>query len=639
MDRRHFLKLAAASAGSTAVLNLLPTHLRRALAMPVRTTGSLDTIEHVVIFMQENRSFDHYFGTLRGVRGFSDRSALQLQTGKSVFYQPNGSSTLLPYPVTEQYMSGTPHDWGTGHSAWNGGLNDKWVQYKGTSTMAYYARNDLAFYHALADAFTICDAYHCSVMGPTNPNRLYLWSGTVDPGGKGGGPVIDNDESRARTWTTYPERLQAAGISWKVYQERDNYDDNALAWFKQYREAKPGSPLYDRGMATVDNLVQAFRADVKANKLPKVSWLVAPTALSEHPAYGPVRGAALTSQLLDVLAAAPEVWAKTVFILTYDENDGFFDHVPAPVPPAGTPDEFVNGQPIGLGVRVPTIVVSPFSRGGFVCSETFDHTSILRFLEAWTGIKEPNISAWRRAVCGDLTRTLDLTSSTVTWPRLPVTTDPGPGPEVTVKPPRTQRMPVQEAGTRAARALPYQPNANLRADAAAGKVWIDMGNTGASVAQLAAYANRFRSDGPWRYDIGGTPVSDSFNARAYGGGKYDLSLYGPNRFLRRFAGDLNAPGKDVGVTSLVTTDEGGKLHLVFTNEGTSAVTVTVTANNYRTDGPWTYSVAPGGSASDSWRTGTYGDGWYDLTVTISSDPSFSQRLVGHIETGSPSVSG
>jgi len=639
MDRRRFLKFAAASAGGAVAFNLLPSHLRRALAMPVKATGSLDSIEHVVIFMQENRSFDHYFGTLRGVRGFSDRSALQLQSGNPVFYQPNGNSTLLPYPVAEQFMNGTPHDWGSGHSAWNAGLYDKWVPFKGTSTMAYYARSDLAFYYALADAFTICDAYHCSVVGPTNPNRLYLWSGMIDPNGTGGGPVIDNSETPAYTWTTYPERLQAAGISWKVYQEKDNYDDNALAWFKAFRDAKPGTPLHDRGMAIVPDLVAAFKADIQAHALPAVSWIVAPAELSEHPAYGPVRGAALTSQLLDALAANPDVWAKTVFILTYDENDGFFDHVPPPTPPDGTPDEFVNDLPIGLGVRVPTIIVSPFSRGGFVCSETFDHSSILRFLETWTGVGEPNISAWRRRLCGDLTRTLDLESSTVTWPSLPAVNDPGPGTSVTVKPPKNQKMPAQEGGTRPARGLPYQPNANLRADAANGKVWVDMSNSGASMAHLVAYANRYRVDGPWGYDVAGTPVSDSFNAQLFGGGKYDLSVYGPNRFLRRFAGDLAAPGHVLSVTSLVTTDSGGTLHLVFTNDGAAAVTITVTANAYRTDGPWKYKVAAGASVSDSWHPGMYGDGWYDLTVTVSSDASFVQRLVGHVETGTSSVSG
>jgi len=118
-------------------------------------------------------------------------------------------------------------------------------------------------------------ANHCSVMGPTNPNRLYLWTGMIDPNGTGGGPIIDNSEPAAGfTWTTYPERLQAAGITWKVYQEADNYDDNALAWFAQYKNAAAGNPLYDRGIATVSDLVAAFQNDVTSGALPQVSWLI-----------------------------------------------------------------------------------------------------------------------------------------------------------------------------------------------------------------------------------------------------------------------------------------------------------------------------------------------------------------------------
>jgi len=150
------------------------------------------------------------------------------------------------------------HAWAVQHASWNGGKMDNWVpahrasngNTDGPLTMAYYTRADLPFHYALADAFTICDACHCSVMAPTNPNRLYGWTGTIDPGGKNGGPVIDNSETPPYTWTTYPERLQAAGISWKNYQEPDTGDDNPLAWFAQYQKAPPSSPLYRYGMAT-----------------------------------------------------------------------------------------------------------------------------------------------------------------------------------------------------------------------------------------------------------------------------------------------------------------------------------------------------------------------------------------------------
>ncbi|MDB6040494.1 MAG: phospholipase phosphocholine-specific, partial [Verrucomicrobiales bacterium] len=354
-------------------------------------TGTIRDIKHVVIFMQENRSFDHYYGALRGVRGFGDRNVFLLPNGKTTFHQPRNKGEVLPLRLDSQCVSDTAHDWDSGHAAWNFGYWDRWISAKGIDAMTYYTREELAFYYSLADAYTVCDAYHCSVMGPTNPNRLYLWSGTIDPRGKAGGPVIDNSEPYPGfRWTTYPERLQAAGVAWRIYQEFDNYDDNALAWFAAFQNAQPGEPLYDRGLAIVGDLVAAFRADVLNDTLPAVSWIIAPTILSEHPPFSPASGAALTKQLLDALAAKSEVFNSTAFILTYDENDGFFDHVPPPVPAARTADEFVNNQPIGLGVRVPTVIVSPWTRGGYVCSEVFDHTSILRFLEQWTGVVEPN---------------------------------------------------------------------------------------------------------------------------------------------------------------------------------------------------------------------------------------------------------
>jgi phospholipase C len=326
-------------------------------------TGTISDVQHVVIFIQENRSFDEYFGAYKGVRGFNDSNALLFQNGKTDFYQPQGNGYVLPFLATSQCLNDVAHDWLTGHAAWALGKWDQWVLAKGTIALTYYTRADLGYYYALADAYTICDGYFCSVLGPTNPNRLYSMSGMIDPNGTGGGPAIDNQEP-GFTWTTYPERLQNAGVSWRVYQQADNYDDNALAWFVQYINATAGNPLYDRGIATVGDLVSAFRAVVTNDTLPKVSWLIAPTALSEHPPFSPASGAALTQKLLEALASNPAVFNSTVFILTYDENGGFFDHIPSVIPPAGTANEFVNGLPIGLGPRVPTIMSRPGLAGG-----------------------------------------------------------------------------------------------------------------------------------------------------------------------------------------------------------------------------------------------------------------------------------
>ncbi len=434
----------------------------------------LGAVEHIVVFMQENRSFDTYFGTLRGVRGFGDKHALELPSGRSVFHQPdalNPDGFELPFHLdtkrtSAQCVATLSHAWAVQHAAWNHGRMDRWIPAhraadgaSGPMTMGYYTRNDLPYYYALADAFTICDRYHCSVMGSTNPNRLYLWTGTVDPGGQRGGPVIDNSETPPYRWTTYPERLQKAGVSWRIYQEPDNFDDNALAWFKRFQQVPKSSPLAVNGL--IRRSAEAFADDVARDRLPQISWIIAPSTSSEHPPFTPAAGAELTGGYLRALAEHPKVWQKTAFFLVYDENDGFFDHVRPPTPPKGTRDEFIGGLPIGLGFRVPMIVISPWSTGGFVCSQTFDHTSIIRFMERRFGVREPNISAWRRRTCGDLTSAFDFDQQPRRFPHLP---NPGgssatallqecaalPAPAV----PKHQTLPKQEPGTRPRRPAP-----------------------------------------------------------------------------------------------------------------------------------------------------------------------------------------
>jgi phospholipase C len=420
-----------------------------------------DQVGHVVFLIQENCSFDHYFGTLRGVRGFADPHPPRLPSGQPVFYQPTGVPSQYLLPWRYDTSTSSPCDlqvdngWAPMHQALDGGKMDQWLsaEHELAFTMSYYTRADLPWHMALADAFTVCDGYYSSALGPTNPNRLYSVSGTIDPDGRRGGPVTDNSESAPYTWTTYPERLQARGISWRVYQQQDNFDDNPLAWFKQYQQAQPGSPLYENGMRRLS--ATAFADDVAAGKLPQVSWIIAPTAQSEHPGYAPGPGADFCNGILQALFAHPKVWAKTVLFLVYDEPGGYFDHVVPPLPAAGTPGEFVNGEPIGLGFRVPMIVCSPWSRGGYVVSDTFDHTSLLRFLERRFAIREPQIGAWRRKTCGDLTACLDLHHRNLTIPSLPATaplaaasiracSSAPPG----LPPIASQQMPAQEPGRR-----------------------------------------------------------------------------------------------------------------------------------------------------------------------------------------------
>jgi phospholipase C len=474
--RRRLLK-GAASVAAAAAAALMPPNVQRALAQPESKRGSLRDIKHVVILMQENRSFDHYFGTLAGVRGFNDPEALKLSTGRSVFYQPdavNPDGYLLPFHLdtlstSAQKIPSTSHAWAVQHAAWNGGKMDRWLPAhreadgkNGPYVMGYYTRADIPFQFALAESFTICDAYHCSVFGPTWPNRMYLMTGMIDPEGRGGGPILKNTApAGGYTWTTYPERLEQAGVSWKVYKQADSYGCNVLENFKIFQEAQAGSPLHTRGMKVEPD--GQFEYDAIHDRLPAVSWIIPTSFQSEHPHYMPADGAAFIASKLDAIAANPDVWAKTLFILNYDENDGLFDHVAPPVPAESTPQEFVNGLPIGGGFRVPCILVSPWTAGGWVCSQPFDHSSVVQFLEAFTSVREPNVSEWRRRTFGNLTSALRLRDMQRKPPVFPDTAGylslakysaanlPAP-----VFPGGNQQPPKQEKGTRNRVSTPKQ---------------------------------------------------------------------------------------------------------------------------------------------------------------------------------------
>jgi phospholipase C len=505
VSRRRFLQLGV---GATAASLLTPSIARAVAIEGSHRTRSIRDVERIVVLMQENRSFDHYFGTMRGVRGYGDPHPVTLPTGKSVFHQPDGSQEVLPFhPDVANtglaFLEDLDHGWDGGHNALNHGLYDQWVANKTPPTMAYLTRQDIPFHYALADAFTVCDGYHCSLLGPTDPNRYYMWTGSTGGAGVGGGPVIANDEI-GYSWTTYPERLQRAGVSWKIYQDAGdgldaadvwgwtgdpyigNYGDNSLLYFAQYQNARPGDPLYDRARTGTnakggEDFFHVLRSDVVESTLPAVSWVVAPEAYTEHPNWPANYGAWYVAQVLDALTANPDVWRTTTLFITYDENDGFFDHIVPPYAPATAADgastvdsalEIYHGVsglpgatvgqpgPYGLGQRVPMIVVSPWSKGGFVTSEVLDHTSIIRFIEQRFGVREPDISPWRRAVCGDLTSAFDFAAADDRLPALPRTAayfppDRNRHLDVVPVPPVEQTLPKQERGVRRARPLPY----------------------------------------------------------------------------------------------------------------------------------------------------------------------------------------
>jgi phospholipase C len=398
------------------------------------------------------------------VRGFSDPEVLAGAKGGTIFdqygYQPgtgvDASGYLQPFnllnhPPTEngETTNDISHAWTTQHQSWNNGAMDQWINAhlsadgdaNGPVTMGYFTRSELSFYYALADAFTICDNYHCSVLGPTDPNRLYLFSASIDPAGMNGGPILSTASNRAGltgklNWPTMPEALLKAGVSWKVYNDPTGLAGlGVLSYFKNYTSlSATGIELAAR--ALTPTYPGDFAKDVAAGTLPAVSWITTPLAQCEHPAAPPEWGENLVQTILNTLASNPDVWAQTLFLVIYDENGGFFDHVPPPTPAAGTVGEYLTGTlpssaggiagPIGLGFRTPCLAISPYTAGGYKYSGVLDHTSTLKLIETRFGVTVPNLSAWRRATVGDFTGALNFTQPpTTSVPALPTTSISG----------------------------------------------------------------------------------------------------------------------------------------------------------------------------------------------------------------------
>ncbi len=524
------LGAAAAAAGPTTAWaqSSGPARLVSRAAQARAAGSDLGAVEHLVFLMMENRSYDNYFGCYPRGRGFDDHPRSPLKHFAQDYPGSGGAGLypkhkLLPFHLRSKHgfacTDDLTHSWGPMHLCWNHGRMDSWVKVhtsskyegaRGAMTMGYYNRSDLPFYYALADHFTLGDAYHCSILGPTHPNRLMANSGTIDPAGKHGGPVTDTnytpDTAWNCTWTTVQELLEDAGVPWKVYSPSNagvsgkyarlagypTWDpslynpttnpeimfdtDHVLPYFTAFRN--PASPLYQK--AFTPTFPGDFASDIKAGKLPSVSWLIPPSGFDEHPSAPPANGMWFTSLVLEALLANPAVWSKTALFLMYDENDGWFDHVKPPTAPHGTPGEYLTAVPpkqgdpspdtlgiagpLGLGVRVPLLVISPFSRGGHIVSDVFDHTSQLKLISERFGVEVPNVSAWRRRTVHSLSKTLFRSRKITHVPKLPPTapyiTTSGPcsaeneDAEVTggATPviPEHQRMPKQGGGSRPA---------------------------------------------------------------------------------------------------------------------------------------------------------------------------------------------
>jgi phospholipase C len=822
--RRDFVRKAALLSGATGIAgiwNTIPDSLQRALAIDPEPGSSYLDAEHIVILMQENRSFDHCYGTLKGVRGYNDPRAITLPNRNPVWLQTNAAgATYAPFRLNIKetnvtWLGSLPHSWTNQVDARNNGRYDNWLIAKPAGrkeiagmplTLGHYSRQDIPFYYAFADAFTVCDQHFCSSLTGTTPNRLYLWTGTLrekpDPAFPAQVRNEDVDYGREAKWTTFPERLEDQGISWKIYQnelslpagltgeEEDwlaNFTDNPIEWFTPFKvrfspgyrrhldkkilalraeiqalkqsgksgdefekglsaktatlqqaeaEREQWSPenfnqltprersLHQRAFCTntgdpsqheLDTLTyrdgetertvkvpkgdvfHQFRKDVKDGTLPAVSWLVAPSNFSDHPGSA-WYGAWYVSEALDILTQNPEVWKKTIFILTYDENDGYFDHVPPYVVPhpqksdtglvsqgIDTRNEYVlleddlkrkpareaRESPIGLGYRVPLVIASPWSRGGCVCSQVFDHTSVLQFLETFlsnkTGkkIEETNISAWRRTICGDLTSVFQpyhgekidvppfLERDTVVeaihraqFQKFPsgyqglTTAEIAQAKEGTLTSPL---LPTQEKGVRRSCPLPYELNVSgaLNADRSRFTLQFAAGNQlfgkKAAGSPFIVYARPRPEDVTVRNYavVPGDQLEDSWLLSDFEQGRYHLQVYGPNGFYRQFQGEKNDPTIEVHLQ--YSPAKSGEVSLVLTNHDTvKSHTVEVRETTYR-KAVKKQTLRPGSTTTIPIKIES-SFGWYDFHLGIVGQETFDQQYAGRIETGKWSYS-
>ncbi len=814
-NRREFLKKMAAIAGATAMGNGFAEAIERAYAIHPAPGSTFLDAEHVVILMQENRSFDHAFGTLKGVRGFSDRRYIKQPDGTPVWFQRDKKG--LAYPPFRlnlkeskaTWLGAVPHSRESQVDAYNEGKLDQWIEAKKRRkdddfpfAMGYYNREDIPFYYNLADAFTICDQNFCSGMTSTWPNRLFFWTGAIRADKKAGSKAwIRNELKRGEAnWKTFPERLEEAGVPWRIYQNEvshggrfkgeerswlSSFSCNPMEFFEQYhiqfsprywdsltsrqqtlkeeiqaleaelREASSESEAYEKGYRSLEkkrsvlketeaelekwnperfgdlsphqqqlhqkafstnkddpdylhveelgytdtsgkkksmvvpkgDVLHQFRKDVRQNQLPAVSWIIPAQNYSDHPS-APWYGAWYISEIMNILTENPETWKKTIFLMTYDENDGYFDHVAPFVPPhtedpesgkcsagldseeehislnqeldEGRPGKQARGGPIGLGYRVPMIVASPWSRGGKVCSEVFDHTSTLRFLEKWVkhrykrDVREDNISNWRRAICGDLSSAFSSFDPNTSGEQLSfVDRDPffvrireaqhctltlpwrgfnGSEMNALVNNPwATPDMPRQEPGTKIAQPLFYDLTGNL--SIRNGKPLLSLSSSNAIFGDKSLGAP-FILHGAGKarhYAVSsGNRLEDSLSSSSLA---YHLELYGPNGFFRRFKGNLQDDLLELSCQNYLDKNQKPALKLSFKNSGRRALNITIDDQLYHAK---TEQINLQGASQQSvLLSQEKSGGWYEVSIRVNELINFEHVFAGKIENGLP----
>ncbi|MBY5957241.1 phospholipase C, phosphocholine-specific [Membranicola marinus] len=834
-SRRDFIKQAALLSGTTAMAGLLPSSIQRALAINPAKGSTFEDAEHIVILMQENRSFDHAFGKLRGVRGFNDPRAITQPNNNKVWLQSDkNGNTYSPFRLDIKntkatWMSSLPHSWENMVDARNNGKYDLWLEAKRSGnpdfkhmplTMGFHDRNDIPFYYALADAFTVCDYNFCSSLTGTTANRHYLWSGTLrDPSYRKSKANVHNHDVTYYNWArwkTFPERLEENGISWRVYQNElsmpcgfegeeeswlANYTNNNLEWFEQYgvryaegfqnylsrvieevparieqmekelsrltsgseeyknlaktleetknhlQQAKSnkqnwnreifeelseyeknihnnayqtniGDPDYhsietlkynddgtDREMKVPkSDILYQFRKDVDEGNLPAVSWVCAPKNFSDHPS-APWYGAWYISEMVDILTKNPEVWKKTIFIINYDENDGYFDHVPPFVPPeTGNPEtgkishnsdtwlEFARKEdelerrknnpssarwgPVGLGFRVPMLVVSPWSRGGYVNSDVLDHTSTLQLIErvmakkSKGNLREENISPWRRMICGDMSSAFrpyngekifypdsverDKFVATIhqaQYKDLPEgykNLTESEQKQINENPRESAYMPTQEPGIKDSNALCYHMNVDgqLNKSKRAFELKFEARNfvfgdrtrgvpyiVYAPGSYKKANSDDFEKVRAWNYAVAaGDRLEDSYPLTNFQESGYHLRVYGPNGFYREYMGSENDPELELycdyeqdARNPLKLT---GNLEIIFNNKTGKNISANIVDQAYG-QSPLELTLEPGKQStvidlSKSHR-------WYDLKVEVDGYRLFGRHMAGRVE--------
>jgi len=834
--RREFLKKASLLAGGTGLWSSLPASIQRAIAINPDAGTTFEDAEHIVFLMQENRSFDHCFGTLQGVRGFNDPRIITLPGKDPVWLQSKKDGRkYVPFRLNMKdtkatWMGGLPHSWENQTDARNNGKYDQWLEAKRPGkeykdmplTMGHYNREDIPFYYALADAFTVCDQNFCSSLTGTTPNRTFFWTGKIrsEPGAQADVRNSDLYYNIEAHWKTFPERLEENGISWRVYQNEislqsdleddadswlSNFTDNNLEWFSQYNvrfhkahydflkkrsEELPGeieklqneikktnknqskkiekkliqkqqqlekyknelvvwSPenfeklsdyeknLHKKAFTTnvneadfhkmemftyddngternillpkTDVLFQ-FREDVNSGKLPTVSWLVAPQYFSDHPS-APWFGAWYLSEVMDILTKNPEVWKKTIFILNYDENDGYFDHIPpftAPKPNdpnsgkvsdgIDTASEYVTMQeelnrkdfdkndaregPVGLGYRVPMVIASPWSRGGWVNSQVFDHTSTLQFLEKFLSkksgkeIKETNISDWRRVVSGDLTSAFrPYNGEKIALPAF-VKYDPFVKEiynakfkklptdfralqkeeiqEIKKNVRQSPLLPHQEPGIRDSCALPYQLNVDgnlsdskqtFNVDFSAGNELFAEQSAGSpfNVYAPGKYASNndrnqqlFEDVKAWSYAVrAGDEIKAQWPLANFENNLYHLRVYGPNGFFREFIGDKNDPRISIQFRYEIDKNDPkkftGNVVLSFKNLSDENHSIEINDKSYNNE-KRTF-VLNKSEEKEIVLDLMKSFNWYDISLKIKGSNLFEKRYAGRVETG------